>query len=55
MKKTLFSIAALLCMSQSMMAIKPLLTEGYDKYNNSLKVDLVSVAYMSSLDRKSVV
>ncbi len=47
MKKTLLFIATLLCMSQSMMAIKPLLTEGYDKYNNSFKVDLVSVAYMS--------
>jgi len=34
-------------MSQSMMAIKPLLTEGYDTYNNSLKVDLVSVGYLS--------
>ena len=47
MKKTIFFIAALLCMSQSMMAIKPLLTEGYDKYNNSFKLDLVSVGYMS--------
>ena len=47
MKKTIFFIAALFCMSQSMMAIKPLLTEGYDKYNNSIKLDLVSVGYMS--------
>lgn len=47
MKKTIFFIATALCMSQSMMAIKPLLTEGYDKYNNSFKLDLVSVGYMS--------
>ena len=47
MKKTIFFIAALFCMSQSMMAIKPLLTEGYDKYNNSFKLDLVSVGYLS--------
>lgn len=40
-------MAALLCMSQSIMAIKPLLTEGYDKYNNSIKLDLVSVGYLS--------
>jgi len=47
MKKTLFFLASLLCMSQSVMAIKPLLTEGYDKYNNSFKLDLVSVGYLS--------
>ncbi|MBR3659150.1 MAG: hypothetical protein IKN61_04485 [Bacteroidaceae bacterium] len=46
MKKTFFFIATALCLSQSMMAIKPLLTEGYDKYNNSFKLDLVSVGYM---------
>ena len=40
-------MATLLCMSQSIMAIKPLLTEGYDKYNNSIKLDLVSVGYLS--------
>ena len=47
MKKTIFFIAVALCMSQSMMAIKPLLTEGYDKYNNSFKLDFVSVGYLS--------
>lgn len=47
MKKTFFFIATALCLSQSMMAIKPLLTEGYDKYNNSIKLDLVSVGYRS--------
>jgi len=47
MKKTIFFIVTALCMSQSMMAIKPLLTEGYDKYNNSFKLDLVSVGYLS--------
>lgn len=47
MKKTIFFIATALCLSQSMMAIKPLLTEGYDKYNNSFKLDLVSVGYLS--------
>ena len=47
MKKTIFFIATALCLSQSMMAIKPLLTEGYDKFNNSFKIDLVSVGYMS--------
>ena len=47
MKKTIYFLAALLCISQSMMAIKPLQTEGFDKYNNSFKVDLVSVGYLS--------
>lgn len=47
MKKTIFFIATMLCMSQSMMAIKPLLTEGYDKFNNSFKLDFVSVGYFS--------
>lgn len=46
MKKTIFFIAAVLLMSQPM-AAKKLLTEGYDKYNNSFKLDLVSVGYMS--------
>ncbi len=44
MKKTIFFIAAVLLMSQPM-AAKKLLTEGYDKYNNSFKLDLVSVGY----------
>ena len=45
MKKTIFFIAAVLLMSQAVTA-KKLLTEGYDKYNNSFKLDLVSVGYM---------
>ena len=47
MKKTIFFIAAVLFMSQAVTA-KKLLTEGYDKYNNSFKLDLVSVGYMSN-------
>lgn len=47
MKKIFLLIVTALCMSQSMMAIKPLLTEGYDKFNNSFKLDLVSVGYLS--------
>lgn len=37
----------MLCAASAAQAIKPLLTEGFDKYNNSFKVDLVSVGYLS--------
>lgn len=37
----------MLCAASAVQAIKPLLTEGFDKYNNSFKVDLVSVGYLS--------
>ena len=37
----------MLCAGFNAQAIKPLLTDGFDKYNNSLKVDLVSVGYLS--------
>ena len=46
MKKTIFFIAAVLLMSQAVTA-KKLLTEGYDKYNNSFKLDLVSAVRLS--------
>ena len=47
MKKVTIALAILLCAGFKAQAIKPLLTDGFDKYNNSFKVDLVSVGYMS--------
>jgi len=47
MKKTLFIMVTLLCMSRSLLAGKPLLTDGYDKYYNSFKFDLVSLFYVA--------
>ena len=47
MKKVTISLIIMLCAAFNAQAIKPLLTDGYDKYNNSIKLDLVSVGYMS--------
>ena len=47
MKKTILTLILMLGVSGAAQAIKPLLTDGFDKYNNSFKVDLVSIAYMS--------
>lgn len=47
MKKTILTLILMLGVAGAAQAIKPLLTEGFDKYNNSFKVDLVSIAYMS--------
>ena len=47
MKKTILTLILMLGVSGAVQAIKPLLTEGFDKYNNSFKVDLVSVGYLS--------
>ena len=47
MKKTILTVILMLCTAGAAQAIKPLLTEGFDKYNNSFKVDLVSLAYLS--------
>ncbi|MBR5707101.1 MAG: hypothetical protein IKX55_05970 [Bacteroidaceae bacterium] len=47
MKKVTIALVFLLCAGFNAQAIKPLLTDGFDKYNNSFKVDLVSVGYLS--------
>jgi len=47
MKKVTIAVIIMLCAGINAQAIKPLLTDGYDKYNNSFKLDLVSVGYMS--------
>ena len=47
MKKAILSTFFMLCAVFSAQAVKPLLTDGFDKYNNSFKIDLVSVGYMS--------
>ena len=47
MKKVTIALAILLCAGFKAQAIKPLLTDGFDKYNNSFKVDLVSLGYVS--------
>lgn len=47
MKKVTIALVIMLCAGFNAQAIKPLLTDGFDKYNNSIKVDLVSVGYMS--------
>ena len=47
MKKTILTVIFMLCTAGAVQAIKPLETEGFDKYNNSFKVDLVSLGYMS--------
>lgn len=47
MKKVTIALVLMLCAGFNAQAIKPLLTDGFDKYNNSFKVDLVSVGYLS--------
>lgn len=47
MKKTILTVILMLCFAAVANAGKPRLTEGFDKYNNSFKVDLVSLGYMS--------
>jgi len=47
MKRTVLTVILMLCFAGVANAIKPLQTEGFDKYNNSFKVDLVSLGYMS--------
>lgn len=47
MKKTILTMFFMLCAASAVHAIKPLQTEGFDKYDNSFKVDLVSLGYMS--------
>ena len=47
MKKTILTVILMLCFAAVANAGKPRLTEGFDKYNNSIKVDLVSIGYMS--------
>lgn len=47
MKKTFAAVAVALTLSQSLMALKPVETEGFDLYRNSFKVDLVSIGYVA--------
>lgn len=47
MKKVTIALIIMLCAGFNAQAIKPLLTDGFDKYNNSFKIDLVSLGYMS--------
>lgn len=47
MKKVTIALIIMLCTGFKAQAIKPLLKEGFDKYDNSVKVDLISVGYMS--------
>ena len=47
MKKVTIALVMMLCAGINAQAIKPLLTDGYDKYNNSFKLDLISVGYLS--------
>ena len=47
MNKTIFGFAAAFCMCQSILAVRPIETEGFDLYRNSFKVDLVSLMYVA--------
>ena len=47
MKKVTIALIIMLCAGFKAQAIKPLLTDGFDKYNNSFKIDLVSIGYVS--------
>lgn len=47
MKKTLLLMAVMLVLSQSMMAVKPIVTEGYDLYKNNFKLDVTSIFVLS--------
>lgn len=47
MKKTILTVLFMACAACTLQAIKPIETEGFDKFNNSFKLDLVSVGYLS--------
>ena len=47
MKKIILTAFLILCTAGAVQAVKPLETKGFDMYNNSFKVDLVSIGYLS--------
>ena len=47
MKKFLFAIVAAFSICLSTKAIKPIQTEGFDLYGNSIKIDLVSLGFVA--------
>ena len=47
MKKSLFVIVAAFSICLSIKAIKPIQTEGFDLYGNSIKIDLVSLGFVA--------
>ena len=47
MKKTILTVLFMACAACTLQAIKPIETAGFDKFNNSFKLDLVSVVYLS--------
>ena len=47
MKKTILTVLFMACAACTLQAIKPIETAGFDKFNNSFKLDLVSVGYLS--------
>ena len=47
MKKVTIALVFILCAGFNAQAIKPLLTDDFDRYNNSFKVDIVSLGYLS--------
>lgn len=47
MKKTFAAVVVALTISNSLMALKPVQTDGFNKYDKSIKLDLVSVGYLS--------
>lgn len=47
MKKGVLAILMILCAGSAVQAIRPIETDGFDKFNNSFKVDLFSLAYVA--------
>ena len=47
MKKAIIAVAFMLCAVNAVHAVKPIETEGYDRFGNSFKLDLVSLVYVA--------
>jgi len=47
MKKSVIAVVFTLCLSGSVMAVKPIETDGFELYRNSFKIDLASLVFIS--------
>ena len=50
MKKTILTVLFMACAACTLQAIKPIETEGFDKFNNAFKLDLVSSFFAPQIE-----
>lgn len=47
MRKVIFAVVSMLFAANTVQAVKPIETEGYDRFGNSFKLDVVSLLYVA--------